>query len=162
MPQTSTIVPHNHPHISSCNCLQFGASSYLCRDGYVGRWYLFVAHGPVVATFPFLVCLLFLPLPSLHNNFWFPWKSFLFTCNNNFTFTLFIILFWSCSSFSQTRGSWTLVHPVILHRSLMNAHLHVASTTYSVHSSMCTCASYCTGTRHAEVSRHIFFASMVT
>ena len=34
----------------SCNCLQFGpASSYLCRDGYVGQWYLFVAHGAVVA-----------------------------------------------------------------------------------------------------------------
>ena len=63
-----TTVPHNHPHISSCNWLQFGTSSYLCRDVYVGRW-LFVAHEAVVYSYlynSFLVCLLFLPLPSLH------------------------------------------------------------------------------------------------
>ena len=27
---------------------------YSCGDGYVGRWYLFVAHGTVVATFTIL------------------------------------------------------------------------------------------------------------
>ena len=58
VPQTklSTTVQHNHPYINSCNCLHLGVSSYLCRDGYVGRWYstLFVAHEVVVTTFTIL------------------------------------------------------------------------------------------------------------
>ena len=72
VPQTkqNITVPHNHPYISSCNCLQFGASSYICRDGYVGQWQstLFVAHEVVVATLynPYLVHLLCLPLPFPH------------------------------------------------------------------------------------------------
>ena len=87
VPQTCTTVPHNHryPHISSCNCFQFGASSVLCLgmvmwDGgtwlwHMGRWQLYLYN-------PFLVCLLFslyhpyILLISLEIFFY-------FTCNNN-------------------------------------------------------------------------------
>ena len=55
----TTTVPHNHPYISSLKPQIASNCSYLCGDGYVGRWYLFMAHGAVVTTCTFIILSLF-------------------------------------------------------------------------------------------------------